>query len=95
MTVTGHYDNDDRQSDLNTGIMEKIAKLRPLVGRAIYDITVAIYDCDLMQPGTDRVYYRALLVGITEPDGDSSSGAPATFSLTFAIGDVQSGATVG
>jgi hypothetical protein len=36
------------------------------------------------------VYYKALLVGITEPDGDSSSGAPATFAMTFAIQDVES-----
>jgi hypothetical protein len=26
-----------------------------------------------------------LLVGLTEPDGDSSSGAPATFALTFSV----------
>ena len=31
----------------------------------------------------------AFLVGLTEPDGDSSSGAPATFSLTFSVSDVK------
>jgi len=92
ITLTAHYDDDRIASDSNTGIGEKIASLRPLVGRAEYDITVETFDCDLKVPGTDRVYAKALLVGITEPDGDSSSGAPATFSLTFAISDVESGA---
>ena len=57
---------------------------------ALTDITIQTYDCDLAVAGTDRVYYKALLVGITEPDGDSSSGAPATFAMTFAIQDVES-----
>jgi hypothetical protein len=92
ITLTAHYDSDKVASELGTGIAEKMARLRPLVGRAEYDITVQVYDCDLSIPGTDRVYYKALLVGITEPDGDSSSGAPATFALTFAIQDVESSA---
>ena len=92
ITLTAHYDDDRNQADGPTGIAEKIASLRPLVGRAEYDVTVETFDCDLKVPGTDRVYSKALLVGITEPDGDSSSGAPATFSLTFAISDVESGA---
>jgi hypothetical protein len=92
ITLTAHYDDDRNAADGPTGIAEKIATLRPLVGRAEYDITVETFDCDLKVPGTDRVYAKALLVGITEPDGDSSSGAPATFSLTFAISDVESGA---
>ena len=45
-------------------------------------------DCDLEGDTPDRVYHRALLVGISEPDGDSASGAPATFSLTFSVGAV-------
>jgi hypothetical protein len=90
ITLTAHYDSDRVASDLGTGIAEKIARLRPLVGRAEYDITIQVFDCDLAVPGTDRVYYKALLVGITEPDGDSSSGAPATFAMTFAIQDVES-----
>jgi hypothetical protein len=90
ISLTSHYDSDRVASDLGTGIADKLAKLRPLVGRAEYNITIQVYDCDLAVPGTDRVYYKALLVGITEPDGDSSSGAPATFALTFAIQDVES-----
>jgi len=89
ITLIAHYDDDRNESDTATGIARKLSDLRPLVGRAYYDITVETYDCDLKVPGTDRVYPRALLVGITEPDGDSSSGAPATFALTFAISDVE------
>jgi hypothetical protein len=92
ITLTAHYDDDRIQAEGPTGIAEKISTLRPLVGRASYNITIETFECDLKVPGTDRVYPQALLVGITEPDGDSSSGAPATFSLTFAISDVESGA---
>jgi hypothetical protein len=91
ITLTAHYDDERVDSDTASGIAAKIADLRPLVGRAKYNVTVETYDCDLAVPGTDRVYSNALLVGITEPDGDSSSGAPATFALTFAVEDVESG----
>ena len=92
ITLTAHYDDERIGSDTASGIAAKIADLRPLVGRAKYNVTVETFDCDLAVPGTDRVYSNALLVGITEPDGDSSSGAPATFALTFAVEDVESGA---
>lgn len=92
ITLTAHYDDERVSSDTASGIAAKIADLRPLVGRAKYNVTVETFDCDLAVPGTDRVYSNALLVGITEPDGDSSSGAPATFALTFAVEDVESGA---
>jgi hypothetical protein len=65
--------------------------LRQLVGKAYYNINIKTYNCDIEELGNDRVYTGALLVGITEPDGDSSSGAPATFSLTFSISTVASG----
>jgi hypothetical protein len=70
------------------GIGQKIKGLRRFVGTAYYNITVSVYDCDIRDPTNDRIYTNALLVGLTEPDGDSSSGAPATFALTFAISDV-------
>jgi hypothetical protein len=34
ITLTAHYDDDRNQADGPTGIAEKIATLRPLVGRA-------------------------------------------------------------
>jgi hypothetical protein len=85
ITLTAHYDDDRVRSETGTGLAEKIKTLRPLVGRVYYDITVNTYDCDIEVKGLDRTYSNCLLVGITEPDGDSSSGAPATFALTFAV----------
>lgn len=89
ITLTAHYDDDNVPADTETGIASKIKELRALVGRAKYNITVQLYDCDIVVKGNDRIYKNALLVGITEPDGDSSSGAPATFALTFAVEDVE------
>jgi hypothetical protein len=88
ITLTAHYDDDFTVADTGAGIGEKIQRLRKYVGVAYYNITVSVYDCDIKDPTNDRVYTNALLVGITEPEGDSSSGAPATFALTFAISDV-------
>lgn len=85
VTVTRHYDPDRDGPSLK--------RIRELVGRTYYDVSIYDLNCDLEVPGTQRVYPQALLVGLTEPEGDSSSGAPATFSLTFSIGQV-SGATV-
>ena len=89
ITLTAHYDDDMTEDLGEAGIGNKIQKLRPYVGLAYYDITVSVYDCDIKDPTLDRLYYNALLVGLTEAEGDSSSGAPATFALTFAISDVQ------
>lgn len=65
-----------------------ISKLRQYVGRVYFNITVAVYNCDLREPGSERYYDRALLVGLTEADGDSSSGAPATYAMTFSVSTV-------
>lgn len=93
ITLTAHYD-DEFSGDLSNnaaGIARKLRDLRQLVGKAYYNINIKTYNCDIEELGNDRVYPQALLVGITEPDGDSSSGAPATFSLTFSISTVASG----
>lgn len=90
ITLTAHYDDDTTDSQTAAGIALKIQTLRRYVGVAYYNIIVSTYDCDIKDPSNDRYYYDALLVGITEPEGDSSSGAPATFALTFAISDVES-----
>lgn len=81
ITVTRHYDKDRDGRALQL--------LRPLVGRAHYNVTVFTTDCDLAVYGSERVYSQALLVGLSEPEGDSSSGAPATYSLTFSISSVS------
>jgi hypothetical protein len=62
--------------------------LRQLVGRVYYDITVKVLNTGIALVGNDRFYGQALLVGLTEPDGDASSGTPATFGLTFMISSV-------
>jgi hypothetical protein len=90
ITLTAHYDDDRTSSDGESGLAKKVADLRSVVGKAYYDITVETYDCDLKKPGLDRLYSKALLVGLTEPDGDSSSGAPSTFALTFSVSTVAS-----
>ena len=76
ITLTKHYDADLRTT-LNS--------LRTKVGRAYYEIKIYDTDCDLKNSQSERVYAQALLVGLSEPEGDASSGAPATFALTFAI----------
>jgi hypothetical protein len=88
ITLTAHYDDDMTEALTSAGIGYKIKGLRRYVGTGYYNITVSVYDCDIRDPTNDRIYTNALLVGLTEPDGDSSSGAPATFALTFAISDV-------
>lgn len=82
ITLTRHYDRA-------RGDHTSLKLLRPLVGRAFYNVTVRDLDCDLVVLGSERIYSKALLVGVSEPEGDSSSGAPATFSLTFSISQVS------
>jgi hypothetical protein len=89
ITLTAHYDDDMNTSLTSAGIGRKIKDLRRFVGTAYFNLTVSVYDCDIKDPTNDRIYTNALLVGMTEPEGDSSSGAPATFALTFAISDVD------
>jgi len=47
-------------------------------------------NCDIENPQATRVYPECLLVGLTEPEGDAASGAPATYSLTFSVSTVAS-----
>jgi hypothetical protein len=81
ITVTRFYDPD------RDGAALKV--VRSLVGSTYYNLNIFDLDCDLKVYGTERVYPNALLVGLTEPEGDSSSGAPSTFSLTFSISQVS------
>jgi hypothetical protein len=92
ITVTAHMDSAEEQSNEHggQGVAVKLASLREKVGRVYYTLKVYLTDCDITITGTDRIYNSALLVGITEPEGDASSGAPATFSLTFACQGVVS-----
>lgn len=80
ITLTRHYDQHLDNSFLST--------LRQMVGRAYYDINISELNCNVALPRPQRKYTHALLVGITEPEGDAASGAPATYSLTFSISSV-------
>lgn len=85
VTVTRHYDPDQDGAALKL--------IRRMVGQCYYNLNIYDLDCGLRVYGTERVYPNALLTGLTEPEGDSSSGAPAMFSLTFSVSEV-SGQTV-
>jgi hypothetical protein len=87
-------DDDFVESEDAAGLSWKISMLRDKVGQAYYDIDVNVYNCDIAEAKNSRQYKDALLVGITEAEGDASSGAPATFSLTFAIQDVSPGSAI-
>jgi len=76
ITLTRHYDDADRVH-LNVA--------RQHIGRIFYNIYIHKVNCDLEDQKADRQYNNALLVGLTEPDGDASSGAPATYAMTFSI----------
>jgi hypothetical protein len=80
ITITRHYDKTIDGSFLGA--------IRQMVGRAYYNITVEELNCNVADPTTQRTYSNSLLVGLTEPDGDAASGAPATYSLTFSIQSV-------
>lgn len=82
LTVTRHYDPDIDGDPL--------IYYRDKVGTARFDVNVFTIDADGNQIGNTRSYANALLTNITEPEGDSSASAPATFALTFAIGQVTS-----
>jgi len=81
ITVTRHFDSGRDGAALK--------KLRQQVGSAYYDVYVYTLNCDLKEAGTERVYAKALIVGLTEPEGDASSGAPSTYSLTFSISAIS------
>lgn len=68
---------------------QMLKQLRKQVGSARRTITVTPTDQDMVARNRPTVYPKALLVGITEPEYDSSSGDFATFELEFAIGTWQ------
>jgi len=87
LTVTRHYDPDDDAP--------KISEFRQLVGKARFRVEVFTLDADGALVGKVRKYEKCLLVNITEPEGDSSSGGAATFSLTFAVGTTTDASAAG
>lgn len=87
VTVTRHYD-----PEVDAPI---ISEYRSRVGRAPFRVEVFTLDADGNVVGKTRKYERCLLVNISEPEGDSSSGGAATYSLTFAVGSSTDAAATG
>lgn len=87
VTVTRHYDPDD-----DAGI---ISHYRQSVGKARFRVEIFTLDADGAIVGKVRKYEKCLLVNISEPEGDSSSGGAATYSLTFAVGTTTDASAVG
>jgi hypothetical protein len=60
--------------------------LRKRVGKWTTTVSVTPTTRELVASGTPQVYSEALLVGLTEPETDASSGDAATLELEFAVG---------
>jgi len=81
ITVSRAYDHDrDYQAHKNA---------RAKVGRWRTTISVTPTDADLNSRGKATQYPNALLVRVSEPDVDSSSGDASMFELEFAVGAVK------
>lgn len=63
-----------------------LKRLRQVVGRWSTTLSITPTDRDLIAVGEPQVYPDALLVGLTEPETDASSGDAAEYELEFAIG---------
>jgi hypothetical protein len=77
VTVTRHFD-----TAIDAPV---ISYYRDKVGKQYFRVEILTLDADGNQTGYTRKYEDCILVNITEPDGDASSGGPATFSLTFSV----------
>jgi hypothetical protein len=62
-----------------------LQNLRGKVGRYSTTIKVQQTDADLVPIGSATVYAGAVLVRLTEPDFDSSSGDPTTIEMEWAV----------
>jgi hypothetical protein len=87
VTVTRHYD-----PSVDAPV---ISYYRNKVGKQFFRVEVLTMDADGNQTGYTRKYEDCILVNITEPDGDASSGGPATFSLTFSVSKSTDASFVG
>lgn len=64
---------------------EVLAEIRQKIGSLRTTISVQPTTADMIATGRATVYPNALLVGLTEPDMDSSGGDAAMWELEFAI----------
>lgn len=63
-----------------------LRRLRKVVGTWVTTVSVTPTDKDLVAVGQPQVYSNAVLVGLTEPEVDASSGDAKTYELEFAVG---------
>jgi hypothetical protein len=63
-----------------------LRELRRKVGRMRATVSVTTTDADMVVNDKPMVYPDALLVGLSEPEADSSSGDASTYELEFAVG---------
>ncbi|AYQ99242.1 tail tube protein [Brevibacterium phage Cantare] len=80
ITVTRAYDAKIDQAIINT--------MRKNVGIWETSISVTPTDRTLKAIGKATTYSQCLLVGLTEPEYDASSGDAVTYELEFAVGSV-------
>lgn len=88
ITLTDFHEYDSPNDAADGQLYNFMQKVRQYVGRVYFDLSIKTYDCDIAQPGSERKYVKCLLVGVTEADGDSSSGTPSTFALTFSVSGI-------
>ena len=65
-----------------------IKDLRALVGRLTGTVTVTTGTRDLVFTNGKSRVYNVLLIGLTEPDYDSTSGDAATWGMEFAVSSI-------
>lgn len=63
-----------------------LRRLRKVVGTWTTTVSVTPTDKDLIATAQPQVYANAVLVGLTEPEVDASSGDAKTYELEFAVG---------
>jgi hypothetical protein len=81
ITVGRAFDIDRDNDDLT--------RIRQQVGLLRATISVTPTDVNMVAKGTPTVYPDALLVGLSEPEMDSSGGDAAMWELEFAIGSYR------
>jgi hypothetical protein len=65
-----------------------VKRLRPRVGRLRATVSVQPTDADLVAVGAADVYANALLIGVSAPEADASSGDVGVVELVFAVESV-------
>ena len=79
LTLTRPYDPERDQ--------EILTNLRSKVGKWLTTVSIQPLYADMTAVRVPPRVHNALLIGVREPEVDASSGEPADFELTFAVGE--------